>query len=152
MKLLLPLLMVVTSLNLFAQDIDRTLFATNEWEKLKGERDLADRLKVYIQTSNRYLDRMRQETEKQDEEGLQNLTAAFSQLIETASKEIVQSPEKKKSKKLKKFEIALRENVFLLKNIQARAPMALHDRFSDVIGGIEKIRKQVLNIIFDKGL
>ncbi len=137
--------------NLYAQPIERSFFTAQELERFAGERNLNGKLKVYLHASDRYLSQIRLEIRDHDKDpNIEPSTKAIVQIMEAASNEINNSTEKNKSRKLKKFEIALREELVALKNLQTKAPEPSRFLFTDPLETTEKLRREVLSLIFDE--
>ncbi|MBI1748844.1 MAG: hypothetical protein HYR55_20000 [Acidobacteria bacterium] len=122
-----------------------------EKERLRRADNLSAQMAVFINVAAQYINLIREATSAEQITRLNEAAESLSAVYRQASAHMQQSTQKKKHRQLKKFEIALREQLLLLKNLQSLSSAALRESFKAPIAAGERTRKEALSIIFEGG-
>lgn len=122
-----------------------------EKDRLRRAGNLSAQMKVFVEVAQQYLTALRDAADQGQGATLRETALLLSEVYRQAVLHMQQSPEKKKQKHLKKFEIALREQISLLKSLQSLSDYMLRDAFTPPIEAGERARKDALKYIFEGG-
>jgi len=132
----------------FAEDAPE-IYATSEKNRLASSKSLDDRIRVY----DTAFERIRKEMEKHIREGrfedASRALPAWSALLSESLADINKNMNpKKKSNRLKQYEIHLRRAVNGMRAFRMRAPMGLYDALVSFEEKAEETRRKFMGFLF----
>ena len=125
------------------------IFTEKEINKLKKERDLNDRIKIYTNASKRIQKRLHRAASKNEFQAVPSDLKLWMELL-TKSLEDIETNLKpgKKSKNLIKYEIQVRKSLADMEDDRIRAPFEQQDLFASSLKQAERIRQKFVELIF----
>ena len=125
------------------------IYTPSEKKRLTSSKSLDDRIRVY----DAAFERIRKELEKNIREDRFDAAARmlhdWSALLNESLADIEANADpKKKSNRLKQYEIHLRQAINGLRALRLRSPVELHDAFIFFEEQSEEIRRKFMNILF----
>ncbi len=126
--------------------LEQKLFTPEERSRLERERDVVDRMDTYRKVCQRYVQRIGQDIRQSDYQRLAETLDLYIDLINKVAAELDAFPFKK-GKKLKRFEITMRENLDSLQNWHKIAPLELSERLGRAVELTENLRRQSMGLV-----
>lgn len=126
--------------------LEQKLFTPEERSRLERERDVVDRMDTYRKVCERYVQQIGQHLRQNDYQRLAETLDLYIDLLGKVAAELDAFPFKK-GKKLKRFEITMRENLDSLQNWHKVAPLELNERFSKAVELTGTLRKQSIDLV-----
>jgi len=129
---------------------EQSIYTPSEKKRLTSSKSPDDRIRVY----DTAFERMRKEIEKdirEDRFDDASLTlSAWSALLKESRADIEANVNtKKKSGRLKQYEIHLRQAINELRALRAHAPVELYDAFISLADQAEETRRKFMDILFN---
>jgi hypothetical protein len=153
---LMPLLgLLPIALCVFLQAFEAPLLQgdvlnAEEKQKLERAQNVDDRIKVYSAASKRMQQSIQSNVRKNDFSGVPEALKQWISLLSGSLEDINSNLNtRKKSKPLIKYEIQVRKSLTELKGYKTKAPVEQQDEFDSQLAAAEKIRKRLVEIIFN---
>jgi hypothetical protein len=129
----------------FGEDV----FNPREKASLATANSLDDRIKLYEAASRRILKTIRETARQEKSDAVPHILETWTSLLTGSLEDIsANSKPKKKSKKLIKYEIQVRESINDLQDLKVKASIEQQDAYDSCIDQAETIRKKFIDIVF----
>ena len=128
------------------------IYTPSEKRRLDSAKSLDDRIRVYDTAFQRIRKEMERDIREDRFEDAARTLSAWSALLSESLADIEKNSDpKRRSGRLRQYEINLRQTIGGMRSLSIRTPMELYDALESFSEQAEEARRKFMNILFNMG-